>query len=101
MPSSFPSVDTYGDPKSVPSYIPSVNPYRAPSEQQVGALQEERRTALGKFKALEIIIASEKIKVDETAQLQELYIIKLKLNILMLETNEKKTLQRKENLTYT
>ena len=34
-----PSVDPSGDTISLPSYVPSVNPYKAPSEQQVRALQ--------------------------------------------------------------
>ena len=38
-------------------------------------------------KSLENIIASGEIKVDEAAQLWELYIIKLKRDILMLENN--------------
>ena len=45
-----PVVDPYGDTSSVPSYVPSVNPSRSPSEKQVGALQEERRTALEQVK---------------------------------------------------
>ena len=43
-------------PISVQSYVPSVNPYRAPSEQHVGYLQEERRTMIEQVKALENII---------------------------------------------
>ena len=33
------TVDPSGDPISVSSYVPSVNPYRAPSEQQVGDIK--------------------------------------------------------------
>ena len=33
------TVDPSGDPSSVQSYVPSVNPYRYPSEQQVGDIQ--------------------------------------------------------------
>ena len=46
--------------------------------------------ALEQVKSLENIIASGDIKVDEAAQLQELYIIKPKRDICMLETNVKK-----------
>ena len=74
-------------PSSLSSYVPSVNPSRAPSEQQVGALQEERRATLEQVKALENIIVQREIKVDESDQLQKLYIIKLKRDICMLETN--------------
>ena len=81
------SVDPYGDPSYVPSYVPSVNPSRAPSKKQVGDIQEERHKKLIYFKSLEDIIASVEIKVYESAQLQELYIIKLKRNIFMFETN--------------
>ena len=56
-------------------------------QQQVGALQEERQTTFEQVKALENIIASGEIKVDEAAQLREVYIIKLKRDICMLETN--------------
>ena len=38
---------------------------------------------------ISVLIASGEIKVDEAAQLQELYIIKLKRDICMLETNVK------------
>ena len=51
-----------------------MNPYRDPSEQQIGALLEERRTTLKHVKALENIIASGKIRVDEAAQLRELVV---------------------------
>ena len=34
------SPDPYGDPSSVTSDVPSVNPSSDPSEQQVGTLQE-------------------------------------------------------------
>ena len=75
-----------------------MNPYRSPNEQQVGALKEERRTSLEQVKALENIIASGEIRVDEAYQLCGLYIIKLKCGICMLETNvnnfsEKKIMQ--------
>ena len=46
-----------------------MNTSRYTSEQQVGALQEESRTILEQVKAMDIIIASGDIKVDETAQL--------------------------------
>ena len=69
---AVPSVYPSDNPSSVSSYVPSVNTYRAPSEQQIRAIQEERRTTLEQVKALENIIASGKIKVDEASQLQEL-----------------------------
>ena len=59
-----PSVDSSGDPRSVLSYAPSVNPSRAPIEQQAGALQEEKRKILEQVKSLENIIASGEIKVN-------------------------------------
>ena len=40
----------------ITSYVPSVVPSRDPSEQQVGALREERRTTLEQVKSLENII---------------------------------------------
>ena len=40
LPSVVLSVDPSGDPRSVPSYVTSVNPYRAPNEQQFRDLQE-------------------------------------------------------------
>ena len=40
MPSVVPSFDPSGDPSYVSSYVTSVNPYRAQSEQQVGAIEE-------------------------------------------------------------
>ena len=40
------TIDPSGDSRSVPSYAPSVNPYRAPRGKQVEALQVERRTKL-------------------------------------------------------
>ena len=46
------------------------------------------------------MIASGDIKLDEAAQLQKLYIIKLKRDIFMLETNLK-NYQRGGDLTYT
>ena len=54
-----------------------MNIYRAPSEQHVRALQEERRTTFEQVKSLENIISSVEIKVYEDSQLRELYIIKL------------------------
>ena len=72
------SIDPYVDPSSVPSYLPSVNPYRDPSEQKVGAIQEERWETLEQVKSLENIISSGDIKVDEFAQLHKSYIVKLK-----------------------
>ena len=59
----------YGDPISVPSYVSNVNSSRAPSEQQVGAPQEERRTTTSHVKALENIITSRYNKVYEAVQL--------------------------------
>ena len=92
------SVDIYGDPSSAPSYVPSVSPSRAPSEQQVGALREERRNKLEQVKALGYIIASGESMLDEADQLYELYIIKFERGVYMLETNEK-TFQRKIKIT--
>ena len=69
-----PSVDRSGDPRSVPPYVPTVNPSIALGEQQVRALQEEIRTTLEEVKALENIIASEEINVDEADQLRELVV---------------------------
>ena len=43
-------------PNYVPSYVPSVNALRAPSEQQVWDIQEEMRTTLEQVKYLEDII---------------------------------------------
>ena len=63
------------DPRSAPSYILGVNPYRAPSEQQFGSLQQERRTTLEQVKSLENIIASGDIKVYEATQLKELVVL--------------------------
>ena len=78
-----------GDPRSVPSYVPGVNPYIAQSEQQVVALQEERRTTLEQVQSLENIISSGEMKVHEADQLRVLYIIKLKPGIWILDTNKK------------
>ena len=44
-------------PSSEPSYAPIVNSYRAPGEEQFGALQEERRATIEQVKSLENIIA--------------------------------------------
>ena len=49
-----------------------MNLYIYPNEQQVGALQEERRTTLEQVEALEHTIALGYIKVDEASQLREL-----------------------------
>ena len=65
-----------------------MNPSRAPNEQQVGYIQEESQTTLEQVKSMEYIIASVEINVDEAAQFQELYMIKLKHDICMLGTNE-------------
>ena len=59
-----PSVDPCVDLRSVPSYVPGVDPSRSPSEQYVGDIQEESRTKLEQVKALGNIIASGNIKVD-------------------------------------
>ena len=75
-------------------------PSRDLIDQQVGALQEETRTALEEVKSLENIISSREIKVDEYDQLQVLYIIKLKRGICILETNVK-NIQSKKYLMYT
>ena len=48
------------------------------------------QTTLKQVKSPENIIASVEIKVDEAAKLQELYVIKLKHVICMLETNVNK-----------
>ena len=45
------------------------------------------RTILEQVKYLQNIISSVEINVDKAAQLRELYIIKLKRYIFMLETN--------------
>ena len=47
-------------------------------------------TTLEQVKALETIISSVEIKVDEAAQLWDVYIIKLKPDICMLDTNVNK-----------
>ena len=65
-----PSDDLSGDPISVISYVPIVNPYRAPSEQHVGGLQEEKQTTLERVKPPQNIFASRDIMEDESAQLQ-------------------------------
>ena len=64
-----------------------MNTSRAPSEKQVGDIQEERRKTLEQVKALKNIITAGEIKVYEAAQLWYLYIIKQKHGICMLETN--------------
>ena len=84
----FLSDDPYCDTSLVPSYEPSVNPYISPNEKQVGSLQEESWTKFEQVKSLKNTIVSGDIKVDEAALLQVLYIIKLKSDIFMLETNE-------------
>ena len=87
MPYVFNPFDTYVDTSSVTSHVPSVNPSRSQSEKQVGDLQEEMRKTLEQVKALENIIASGDIKLDEAAQLWELYIIIFKRDICTLKTN--------------
>ena len=89
MPHLVLSVDNSSDPRSAPSYVPSVNPSRAPNKKQVGGIQEKKCTTLEQVKALENNIASGEIKVDEPYQLRGLYIIKLKCDICMLEINVK------------
>ena len=76
-----------------------MNPFIYPIEKQVGDIQEEMRTTLEQVKDLENIIAYGDIKVDKSDQLQDLYIIKLKCDICMLETNEQK-FSKKKKLTY-
>ena len=61
----------------------------SPGEQHVRALQEERRKTFEQVKSLENIISLVEIKVYEDDQLRELYIIKLKRHICMLDTNIK------------
>ena len=46
----------YKYPSSVTSYAPSMNPFRAPSEQDVEALKEKIITTLEQVKDLENII---------------------------------------------
>ena len=58
-----------------------MNPCRAQSEQQVGDLQEQRRTTLEQVKSLENYIVSVAIKVHEDDQWRGFYIIKLKRGI--------------------
>ena len=94
--SVYPSSDT----RSAPSYVPSVNPSRSPNKQHIGALQEEIQTTLEQVKALENIITSQEIKLDETDQLRGLYIIKLKRGICMFDTNEHNFSEEK-NLPHT
>ena len=78
MPSAFPAVDSYSYPRSVPSYLSSVDPYKATSEQQIGSMQEKMRTIFEQIISLgNNIIESGDIKVYEASQLRELYIIKL------------------------
>ena len=82
-------MDPSGDPRHSTLYVPSLNPSRAPNEQPVGDLQEERLTTLEQAKALENIITPGEIKIYEAAQLRGLYIIKMKHGICMLETDKK------------
>ena len=96
MPHVVPSVDPYSDHISVTSYVPSVNTSRAPSEQHVGAIQEEKRTTLEQVKGLESIIAPGEIKIDKGAHLRELYMIRLKHVICILETNVNKFSEEKK-----
>ena len=70
--------------------------YRDPSEQQIGDLQKELRTTLEQVKALENIILSGEIKLDEADQVWELYIIKLKCDICIFETNVNNFSERKK-----
>ena len=58
------------------------------------------RTTLEQVKSLEKIIAWQEIKVNVSDQLQNLYIIKLKRDICMLETNVK-NISEKINPMYT
>ena len=62
FPPAVPSVGPSGDSISLPSYVSSVKLSRAPSEQTVRALQEERMTALEKVKSLEKKLHQEKLK---------------------------------------
>ena len=55
--STIPSVNTSKDRSSVSSYLTGLNPFRAPSEQQFGALQEERRKTIEQVKSLVNIIS--------------------------------------------
>ena len=55
------------------------------------------RTTLGQVISLENIIATRQIKLYEADQLQKLYIIKLKRDICMLETNVKKFLDENKS----
>ena len=64
-----------------------MNPSRAPSEQHLGDIQEESLTTLEQLKHLENIIALGGDKVDEAAQLRELFNVKSRHDIFMLETN--------------
>ena len=70
-----------------------MSPTRAPSEQHVGALQEERWATLEQVKALKNIIASGEIKLDESAQLQELV-------VFACWRLMKKSVSEGKNLTY-
>ena len=87
MPHVVTSVYLSNDPTYVTSYVPCVNPSRAPGEQRVGYLQEERQTTLEQVKALENIIESVNNKVDDAYWLWELYIIKFKRGICMMGNN--------------
>ena len=82
-----PSVHPSGVPISITSYVTIINQYIPPSEKTFRSLQERKRTTLKKVKDLENNIASEEINLYEADQLQELYIIKFKRGICMLETN--------------
>ena len=74
-----------------------MNPSRSPNEHHIRDLQEEIRTKLEQAKALENIIASQEIKVDESDQLQGLYMIKLNRGIYILETNEHNCSEEKKS----
>ena len=58
----------------------------------MSGLYKTKWTTLEQVKALENIITSGDIRVDEDDQLWGLYIIKLKCGIFMLDTNQHKVL---------
>ena len=100
LPPVVPSVDIYVNNRSVQTRVPIVIPSRAPSEKYVINLKQERWTTLEQDKSLENIIVSGEIKVDEDDQLQELYIIKLKHGICMLETDVNNNSEEKKDHVY-
>ena len=63
----YPPYDTSGDPSTVPSYVQSVNTYRAPSEQQVGDLQEEIRTTLEQVNTWKILLHQEILSMNSVS----------------------------------